>query len=90
MLNTLIQNAATIIFKQWMINCYLAYRPTATEQVLAYHDELGWEVYSYAKYDAERMGQEYVEQARNAGRMFDLRVPVEADFKVGKRYNEVH
>ena len=92
LLNTLIQNAATTVFKQWMIECY-KYNLSdvgVCHQVLAYHDELGFEYYGYKKHLAETRGKSLGKLAQLAADHFKLKIPVSGESKVGHRYSEVH
>ena len=90
--NTLVQNAATVVFKKWMVRCYevTTGKDIAAHQVLAYHDELGFEVYTPDEFVAIKYGKYMADQARIVGEDMNLQVPISAEAKVGTRYDEVH
>ena len=88
--NTLIQNAATVVFKRWMVRCYTNLEKQNVAQVLAYHDELGFEAYVSKESQAIGWGESLADQARVTGELMKLNVPISAEARVGKRYNEVH
>ena len=89
--NTLIQNAATVIFKRWMVKCYDGARDVnGVAQVLAYHDELGFEIHGPDDAPAHHWGKWFSDQARIVGNDMELNVPISAEYKLGKLYSEVH
>ena len=90
LLNTLIQNAATVVFKQWMVLCWLHEEEDMATQILAYHDELAWEIRSYRKETAIMKGEVFCKLAGDAGDDLEVQLPITAAFKVGKSYDEVH
>lgn len=91
LLNTLIQNAATIVFKRWMVKCFQHTRTYARnlKQIIAYHDELEWES-PYPRDITEAYAKALVSLIRNVGEELKLNVPLDGDYKIGKNYSEVH
>ena len=94
LLNTLIQSAACVVFKHWMVRCWRLTQnpeqPVVCRQVLAYHDELAWEYYSDNEESAEDMAQTLVLMAHETGVHLGLTVDIDADYSIGTRYSEVH
>jgi len=75
-----------------MVRCYevTTGKDIAAHQVLAYHDELGFEVYTPDEFVAIKYGKYMADQARIVGEDMNLQVPISAEAKVGTRYDEVH
>ena len=93
LLNSLLQSAAAMVFKVWMVKCYRSYRegfdPRYT-QVIAYHDELQFEVYSSNVDSVEMLGKVFAGLALEAGRSLKVRVPTPADYKIGHNWADTH
>lgn len=90
-LNTLIQHAAAVIFKEWMILVHreiIGYKGIG--QIIAYHDELEFEVVDGNPALLEVFKDILIDKAKEVTVNFDLKVPVEVDIKVGRNYAEVH
>ena len=90
LLNTLVQSAAAIIFKYWMTLCdkYTEdYR--GVNQILAYHDELGWEIEGDEPY-AFAIGTELNKLLGPVRNHFGLNIPLASDIKTGSSYDQVH
>lgn len=94
-LNTLLQSAGALISKQWLIEMDKA----AQERGLTYGWEgdwtlLGWihdEVQLAVRDElAEDFGQMVVESAAKAGEYFQFKLPIGAEFKVGKNWADTH
>ena len=95
LLNALFQSAGAVIMKYSML---IANQDIKTESkrkhfqafgLIRYHDEEEWEVEDVI--DApERVGKLGVESIRKAGRVLNLRAPLEAEYKVGNNWSEVH
>jgi DNA polymerase-1 len=92
-LNTLLQSAGALISKQWIVECFkelsdLKYGWAGDFTLLGYiHDELQWAVRDEI---ADAFGKRVVECASRAGTFFDFKVPIGAEFKVGKTWADTH
>jgi hypothetical protein len=93
LLNTLLQNAATVVFKQWMVR--LEEERSKVEhgadiaQIIAYHDELQFRVKDDpALVDRWKFCCQFI--AGLIGRNMGIKVPIAADVKVGKNWRECH
>jgi len=95
-LNTCLQGNSAIIFKTWMVmldkerQLFEEKHKVTLRQIIAYHDELQFELYSDDKELAEEWGAIAVETAAKVGRMFNLNIPVGAEAKVGNNWAECH
>ena len=88
LLNTLIQSAAAIIFKQWMLEIH-GILPTGGNQVIAMHDEVQVE-FSGNKLGATLLGEEMCRLAEVVGKDLGIKVPVTAEAKVSKTWRGTH
>ena len=88
-LNMLLQSAGAIIAKQWIIEVHRLMREHQIRftQVAMVHDEIQASV---APEDAELAGKLMVQAAKNAGTVLKLRIPVDAEYKIGKNWAETH
>lgn len=92
-LNTLLQSAGALISKQWLIEIDKA----ADEMGLVYDKDwtmLGWihdevQIQIKEKY-AEEFGQKVIQAAEEAGKFFEFRCPIGAEFKIGKTWSDTH
>lgn len=89
LLNSLIQSAAGIVWKRWGVIANERLRATGLDcpQVIAYHDEY--------EYDCDELEVPLAipiikTAAVDAGRYYNLSVPITVDIKVGKNWAEVH
>ena len=95
-LNTCLQGNSAILFKNWMIQCEYARRSFVREkrvqlhQILAYHDELGHELYSDDPILAKEWGDIAIDTARKVGESFNLNVPISAEAKCGLSWRDCH
>ena len=95
LLNTLLQGGACIIFKEWMVDVEamrFALRNGNDDkvgQVIAYHDELQFEVKGN-KVLAGSWGKLVCDLATTVGERNDIKVPIEAEAKVGKNWRDCH
>ena len=91
-LNTFTQGNSAILFKHWMIQVRKArLRSTQRiEQIIAYHDELQLEMFSSDLALAEIFGKKTEELATEAGKFFNLNVPVNAEAKCGFTWADCH
>ena len=92
LLNSLIQSSAAIIFKRWMVLMYERYATvsgTVIKQLIAYHDELEFEMEDTAIYRTV-VEDNLVARAKKAGEFYDIKIAIECDVKFGGNYAEVH
>lgn len=92
-LNTLLQSAGALIAKQWLIEVHLecdrrGYKNDVDYCMLGFiHDESQWEV----RVDlAEDFGKMVVECAAKAGEYFKFKLPIGAEYHVGRNWYETH
>lgn len=90
LLNSLLQNSAAIVFKQWMVNCDQEKFGVEAHQVIAYHDEKQDELYTSDVREAHTYGKRVCELAAITGEQLNLNVPIAAEYKVGKNWAETH
>ena len=88
-LNYLLQGSAGIIAKQWMIHTHnvISQCEIKAHQLAFVHDELQFECppdYS------DTLSSALTISALTAGEHYDLRIPIEAEAKVGKTWADVH
>lgn len=89
-LNTLLQHAGSIVMKKSSIILWDELIPQTNiraKKVIDMHDESQAVVH---KDDAELYGELAVESIRLAGEGFNLRIPLGADYKIGKNWAETH
>jgi len=94
LLNTLLQNAATVVFKNWMVRLEQVRSSNsiykdAVKQIIAYHDELQYAVGGSKKL-AEDWGFCCCAAAATVGTQMGLKVPIAAEFKRGKNWRDCH
>lgn len=88
-LNTLLQGSAAIVMKRWVvktINYCNAFIPSA-ELLAVIHDEMQMAV---AEEDAERYSAVSVDLIAQAGKHYDLKIPLTGEAKIGKTWQETH
>lgn len=92
LLNSLLQHAAAVVFKMWMVECYLYTEQLNPKcaQVLAYHDEIAFEFYSNNLKFAEKIGNNIIELCKQVGLDLLLNVPLNAEAKYGESWAHVH
>ena len=92
LMNTLIQNAAAIVFKKWMVECnhLLKSFGSSANQLVAYHDELAFELSGFTEDQADRLGKSLDKLLRGVGEAYDIDVPIASEWKVGGSYDKVH
>ena len=92
-LNTLLQGAGAIIMKQAMVNLHaLAAKRNilcgkAWDQILWVHDEFQCEADEGVE---SLLGETMVDAIRNVTQDFNLRCPLDGEFKVGRSWAECH
>lgn len=91
LLNLLLQNAGTIVFKMWMVKCesYAKAVPWL-HQVIAYHDELQYDCHTGDKLSVGVVASHLCKLALEVGVELGLKVETPADPKIGKNWNETH
>jgi hypothetical protein len=95
-LNTLIQGTSAIIFKHWMRLCdnyiqdYNRKSGTNIHQIIAYHDELQFEIATNDLALAMDQAAILADLAGEAGRILKVKVPIAAEYKVGKNWADCH
>jgi DNA polymerase I-like protein with 3'-5' exonuclease and polymerase domains len=96
-LNTLFQGGAAIVFKHWMRLCddwiqeHNAKLPSCqVHQMIAYHDELQFELCSGDTTLAEEVASNLADLASEAGRILKIKVPIAAEYKIGTNWAECH
>lgn len=96
LLNSLLQTTAAIVFKRWMVRIHEVVSQDAllkdiVKQVIAYHDELQFEVSGPAVRVAAVHLCSIVEQAAiDVGKELGCPIPIEAEAKVGVNWAETH
>ena len=89
-LNTLLQHSGSIVMKKSSIilwNELLPKHNIRAEKIIDMHDESQAVVHED---DAELYAQLAVESIRLAGEHFNMRIPLDGDYKVGKNWGECH
>ena len=88
-LNRLLQGAGAIIAKQWLIEVHKLMRANnlTFTQLLVVHDEIQASAHPE---DAEKVGQLMVDAARIAGEVLKFRLPIAAEYSVGKSWYDTH
>lgn len=90
-LNMLLQGGGAIVCKQWMVETHrlLEERGLADRcaQVATVHDELQFEADEEV---AEEVGKTIVDAITAAGQHFNLRIPLDGEFKIGASWADTH
>ena len=88
-LNTLLQGGGSIVCKQWSVNMDRSIRSEKLKANLVntVHDELQYE--SHAD-DAKRLVELSSLTIKEAGRMLNLRLPMDAEAKIGMSWADTH
>jgi DNA polymerase I-like protein with 3'-5' exonuclease and polymerase domains len=100
-LNTLLQGGAAVVFKHWMRMCddyiqdwnasvYKKGGGAYVYQMIAYHDELQFEIATTNIPAAKAVAKDLSALAGKAGDLLGIRVPIEAEAKVGCNWAETH
>lgn len=92
-LNSLLQSAGAVLFKQWIVDIDDALQAQGYVWGKDYWF-LGWihdELQIAAKEGLEEtIGKICIEMAAQAGRLYDFKCPIAAEYKVGKNWAECH
>ena len=88
-LNTLLQGAGAIVMKKALeiLSKRLHLSSTAHKFVANIHDE--WQI-EVSECRANKVGQMAVESIIEAGKFYDLRCPLDGEYKVGSNWSETH
>lgn len=91
-LNTLLQSAAALLSKRWLVEIDEALRADArwagkAQQLIWYHDEVQFEVEPKL---ADDLGKLAVECITRASTFFKIRVPTTGEYKVGNNWADCH
>jgi DNA polymerase I-like protein with 3'-5' exonuclease and polymerase domains len=86
-LNTLLQSAGAIIMKKALVLFVDSIKHLDAQCVANVHDE--WQVECLEK-DAEEVGQRGVQAIVDAGIYFDLRCPLDGEYKIGDNWSDTH
>lgn len=89
-LNTLLQGSGAVVSKYWMILANINLRKKFGNRVkqLAYvHDELQ---FSCPSDIAEEAGKVITDSAIEAGKRLEIKMPINAEFKIGRNWSETH
>jgi DNA polymerase I-like protein with 3'-5' exonuclease and polymerase domains len=95
-LNSLFQSGAAIVFKHWMRLCEQWIRDwnskpgSSIHQIIAYHDELQFEITTTSISTATTVGISLSKLAEEAGRILKVKVPITAKYSVGHNWKECH
>lgn len=88
-LNVLLQSAAALIAKKWLelVDRKIRSEGLEAQIVAVVHDEIQIQV----KGDADHVGRDIAcRMAEEAGRLFNIRVPIEAEYSVGRTWRDTH
>lgn len=88
-LNMLLQSAGAIVAKQWIVETHKLMREHNIKftQVAMVHDEIQASV---PPEQAEQAGKLMVQAAKNAGEVLKFRIPVDAEYSIGKSWLDTH
>ena len=88
-LNSLLQGAGAIVMKQGLVilNGKLQKEKLRAKFVANVHDE--WQLECHPD-DADTVGRLAVDSIREAGQYFNLRCPLDGEYKIGKSWKETH
>ena len=86
-LNTLLQSAGAIIMKKALVLFKESIKDMDAHFVANVHDE--WQV-EVKKEIAEEVGQRGVQAIVDAGIYFNLRCPLDGEYKIGDNWSETH
>ena len=86
-LNYLLQGSAGVLAKRWMLINHESTRELCCSQLAFVHDEIQFEC-DPSHVDALRTS--LVRSAEEAGRYYNLRIPIAAEAQVGENWSEVH
>ncbi len=88
-LNTLIQGSGAVICKQWLVQMIDKIQESGVDAklVASVHDEYQFEV---ANGDTEKFGEITNTAIKEVQDIYDLKCPLDSEFKIGKNWAETH
>ena len=88
-LNTLIQGSGAVICKQWLVQMIDKIQESGVDAklVASVHDEYQFEV---ANDDTEKFGESTNTAIKEVQDIYDLKCPLDSEFKIGKNWAETH
>ena len=88
-LNTLIQGSGAVICKQWLVQMIDKIQESGIDAklVASVHDEYQFEV---ANDDTEKFGEITNTAIKEVQDIYDLKCPLDSEFKIGKNWAETH
>lgn len=88
-LNTLIQGSGAVICKQWLVQMIDKIQESGVDAklVASVHDEYQFEV---ANCDTEKFGEITNTAIKEVQDIYDLKCPLDSEFKIGKNWAETH
>jgi DNA polymerase-1 len=88
-LNTLIQGSGAVICKQWLVQMIDKIQESGVDAklVASVHDEYQFEV---ANDDTEKFGEITNTAIKEVQDIYDLKCPLDSEFKIGKNWAETH
>ena len=88
-LNTLIQGSGAVICKQWLVQMMDKIQESGVDAklVASVHDEYQFEV---ANDDTEKFGEITNTAIKEVQDIYDLKCPLDSEFKIGKNWAETH
>ena len=88
-LNTLLQSAGAVVMKQALINLNNKIKENALDAhfVANVHDE--WQI-EVIEHEASKVGELGVESIRQVEQDFNLRCPLDGEYKIGNNWSETH
>ena len=88
-LNTLIQGSGAVICKQWLVQMIDKIQESGVDAklVASVHDEYQFEV---ANDDTEKFGEITNTAIKEVEDIYDLKCPLDSEFKIGKNWAETH
>ena len=88
-LNTLIQGSGAVICKQWLVQMIDKIQESGVDAklVASVHDEYQFEV---ANDDTEKFGEITNTAIKEVQNIYDLKCPLDSEFKIGKNWAETH
>lgn len=90
LLNTLLQHAAAIVFKRWMVGVSKGLDDRGPiRQMIAYHDEMQYRC-DVTEETAKEFGTFVCQVAEAIGVDSGCKVPIAAEFKIGKNWADCH
>ena len=87
--NSLIQGAGAVVCKQWLVQMHeeINRQGLDAKLVASIHDEYQFEV---SKKDIDQFGKITKESIKKVEQVYDLKCPLDSEFKVGKTWAETH